>query len=117
MVMEDPNWNSLPLAATPANSNDCVFIIPIDLFHGYLYPQNLSRKWQSKTMLHHCIKSDSLLGFVVRVHDRFRDECIKMGLISTKIFAGGFRSELRFVESRIWISGVLHQSAWREHFR
>ncbi len=40
-------------------------------------------------MLHHCIKSDSLLGFVVRVHDRFRDECIKMGLISTKIFAGG----------------------------
>jgi hypothetical protein len=28
------NWNSLPLAATPANRNDCVAFIHIDLLHG-----------------------------------------------------------------------------------
>jgi hypothetical protein len=85
----------------PANSNDCVVLIHIDLLHGYLYSQNLSHKWQSKTTLHHCIKSDSLLGFVVRVHDRFRDERIKMGFIPAKILAGVFLREPRFLESRI----------------
>jgi hypothetical protein len=85
----------------PANSNDCVVLIHIDLLHGYLYSQNLSHKWQSKTTLYHCIKSDSLLGFVVRVHDRFRDERIKMGFIPAKILAGVFLREPRFLESRI----------------
>jgi len=82
----------------PANSNDCVFFIPIDLSHGYLYPQNLSHKWQSKTILHHCIKSANLLGFVVRVHDRFRNKRIKMNFILAKILRAVFLRELRSLE-------------------
>src|ERR1700739_4316204 len=103
MVMEDPELEFS--AATLANSNDCVVPIHIDLLHGYLYPQNFSHKWKSKTVLNHCIKSDSLLGFVVCVHDRFRNERIKVGIVSAKILAGGLSSRTAYLT-------IAHVNSW-----
>jgi len=115
MVMEDPELEFAAAAVMPANSNDCVVSF-ISICSTLLYSQNLSHKWQSKTTLHHCIKSDSLLGFVVRVHDRFRDEQSRW-LYSGEDSCGGVSSRAAFLRIAHMKSRRPPQSVRRQNFR